>query len=73
MFFITGCFTQLFGWDLESLCLTAHQKRCQAFISAGKPDEALEAHTHMMDIIDESAKASCLDWSSGKSRVHGVT
>ncbi|KAG2345926.1 hypothetical protein BDR05DRAFT_988531 [Suillus weaverae] len=26
--------TMLFGWDNESLCLTAHQKRCQAFLSA---------------------------------------
>ncbi|KAG2340338.1 WD40 repeat-like protein, partial [Suillus weaverae] len=56
--------TVLFGWDIESLCLTAHQKRCQAFLLAGKPDEALEAHQYMMDAIDESAKASCLDWSN---------
>ncbi|KAG2354019.1 hypothetical protein BDR07DRAFT_1431067 [Suillus spraguei] len=56
--------TVLFGWDLESLCLTAHQKRCQAFLSAGKPDEALEAHKYMMDVIDEPTKASCLDWSN---------
>ncbi|KAG2345920.1 hypothetical protein BDR05DRAFT_96554 [Suillus weaverae] len=56
--------TVLFGWDLESLCLTTHQKRCQAFLSAGKPDEALEAHQYMMDAIDESAKATCLDWSN---------
>ncbi|KAG2338654.1 WD40 repeat-like protein [Suillus weaverae] len=54
----------LFGWDLESLYLNGHQKRCQAFLSAGKPDEALEAHKYMMDAIDESAKASCLDWSN---------
>ncbi|KAG2747698.1 TPR-like protein, partial [Suillus brevipes Sb2] len=53
----------LFGWDLEALFLTAHQKRCQAFLSAGKPDEALEAYKYMMDAIDESAKASCLVWS----------
>ncbi|KAG2738119.1 hypothetical protein P692DRAFT_20759619 [Suillus brevipes Sb2] len=56
----------LFGWDLEDLRLTAHQKRCQAFLSAGKSDEALEAHKFMMDTIDEPAKASCLDWSNGK-------
>ncbi|KAG2342511.1 hypothetical protein BDR05DRAFT_348619 [Suillus weaverae] len=56
--------TVLFGWDLESLCLTAHQKRCRAFLSAGKPDEALKAHRYMMDTIDESAKANCLDWSN---------
>ncbi|KAG2125183.1 WD40-repeat-containing domain protein [Suillus bovinus] len=54
----------LFGWDLESLCLTAHQKRCQAFLSASKPDEALQAHQCMMNAIDESTKASCLDWSN---------
>ncbi|KAG1766605.1 hypothetical protein EV702DRAFT_1282874 [Suillus placidus] len=59
--------TVFFGWDLASLCLTAHQKRCQAFLSAGKPDEALKAHKYMMDVIDESAKANCLDWSNGKS------
>ncbi|KIK35355.1 hypothetical protein CY34DRAFT_587347 [Suillus luteus UH-Slu-Lm8-n1] len=53
----------LFGWDLESLLLTAHQKRCQAFLSAGKSVEALEAHAYMMDAIDETAKASCLNWS----------
>ncbi|KAG2356764.1 hypothetical protein BDR07DRAFT_421501 [Suillus spraguei] len=56
--------TVLFGWDLVSLRLIAHQKRCQAFLSAGKPDEALEAHKQMMDAIDESAKVNCLDWSN---------
>jgi hypothetical protein len=64
---INMCFIQLFGWDLQALCLTAHQKRCQAFLSAGKPGKALEAHKYMMDTIDESAKASCLVWSNGKS------
>ncbi|KAG1896599.1 uncharacterized protein F5891DRAFT_589210 [Suillus fuscotomentosus] len=56
--------TVLFGWDLESLLLTTHQKRCQAFLSAGKLDEALAAHKSMMDAIDDIAKASCLDWSN---------
>ncbi|KAG2747727.1 hypothetical protein P692DRAFT_20835019 [Suillus brevipes Sb2] len=56
--------TMLFGWDLESLLLTTHQKRCQAFLSAGKSDEALEAHQYMMDAIDEPAKTSCLEWSN---------
>jgi hypothetical protein len=69
MLFITECFVQLFGWDGPPLLLTTHQKRCQAFISAGKTDEALEAHKNMMDAIDESAKASCLDWSNGKFSV----
>jgi tetratricopeptide (TPR) repeat protein len=53
----------LFGWILESLLLTAHQKRCQAFLAAGRSNEALEAYKYMMDAIDESAKAGCLDWS----------
>ncbi|KAG2738605.1 WD40 repeat-like protein [Suillus brevipes Sb2] len=61
---INKCFIQLFCWDLQALCLTAHQKRCQAFFSAGKPDKALEAHNYMMDTINESAKASCLVWSN---------
>ncbi|KIK40125.1 hypothetical protein CY34DRAFT_807490 [Suillus luteus UH-Slu-Lm8-n1] len=56
--------TVLFGWDLKSLLLTTHQKRCQAFLSAGKSDEALEAHKYMMDNIDVTAKASCLEWSN---------
>ncbi|KIK37624.1 hypothetical protein CY34DRAFT_810161, partial [Suillus luteus UH-Slu-Lm8-n1] len=56
--------TLLFGWDLEALFLTAHQKRCQAFLSTGKLHKALEAHKYMMDTIDESAKASCLVWSN---------
>ncbi|KIK37535.1 hypothetical protein CY34DRAFT_92552, partial [Suillus luteus UH-Slu-Lm8-n1] len=57
----------LFGWDLETLFLAAHQKRCQAFLSAGKPVQALEAHKYMMETIDKSAKAGCLVWSNGKS------
>ncbi|KIK34388.1 hypothetical protein CY34DRAFT_812957 [Suillus luteus UH-Slu-Lm8-n1] len=56
--------TVLFGWDLQALCLTTHQKRCQAFLSACKPDKALEAHKYMMDTINEFAKASCLVWSN---------
>ncbi|KAG2335861.1 hypothetical protein BDR05DRAFT_205965 [Suillus weaverae] len=54
----------LFGWDLKSLWLTAHQKQCQAFLSAGKVNEALESHRSMMDNIDKTTKASCLDWST---------
>jgi hypothetical protein len=70
--FINKRFVQLFGWDLGSLQLTAHQKRCQAFLSARKIDEALEAYKYMMDTIDKSAKASCLVWSNGKSAVRDV-
>jgi hypothetical protein len=61
MLFMTACFVQLFGWDLEFMYLTTHQKRCQAFLSAGKPDEALEALQCMMNAMDEPAKASCLN------------
>jgi hypothetical protein len=68
-FLIIECSVQLYGWDLPSLLVTTHQKRCQAFLSAGKTDEALEAHKFMMDAIDETAKASCLDWSNGKFSV----
>jgi hypothetical protein len=67
MFYMNNRFVQLFGWDLEALFLTAHQKRCQAFLSTGQPHKALEAHEYMMDTIDESAKARCLVWSNGKS------
>ncbi|KAG2355810.1 hypothetical protein BDR07DRAFT_1492731 [Suillus spraguei] len=54
----------LFGWDLKSLWLTAHQKWCQAFLCAGKVNEALESHKYMMDNIDETTKANSLDWSA---------
>ncbi|KAG2336575.1 hypothetical protein BDR05DRAFT_993324 [Suillus weaverae] len=59
----------LFGWDLESFWLTTYQKRCQAFLSGGKVEEALKAHEFMMDTIDKTTKASCLDWSNGKFSV----
>ncbi|KAG1746771.1 uncharacterized protein EDB91DRAFT_1245943 [Suillus paluster] len=58
----------LFGWDLESLWLTSSQKLCQALLSAGKVAKALKAHQSMIDTIDETTKADCLDWSNGKSR-----
>ncbi|KAG1793101.1 uncharacterized protein HD556DRAFT_1527625 [Suillus plorans] len=57
----------LFGWDLKLLWLTAHQKRCQAFLSSGKVDEALESHKSMVNNIDETTKARCLDWSTGNA------
>jgi hypothetical protein len=72
MLFINNCLVQLFGWDLEALLLTAHQKRCQAFLSVGKFVKALEAYNYMMDAIDEIAKASCLIWSNGKSSARDV-
>jgi tetratricopeptide (TPR) repeat protein len=57
---------QLFGWDLKSLWETANKKRCLALLQASRLEEALEAHRYMMDKCDESTKASCLDWSTGK-------
>ncbi|KAG1795474.1 uncharacterized protein HD556DRAFT_388554 [Suillus plorans] len=54
----------LFGWNLKSLWLIAYQKQCQAFFYAGRVDEALESHKFMMDNVDETTKASCLDWST---------
>ncbi|KAG2345924.1 WD40 repeat-like protein [Suillus weaverae] len=65
-------FTMLFGWDLKSLCLTTHQKRCQAFLSLGKPDEALEAHKFMMDTIDDSAKDRCSALAEQNDRILGA-
>ncbi|KIK41072.1 hypothetical protein CY34DRAFT_806482 [Suillus luteus UH-Slu-Lm8-n1] len=55
---------RFFNWELEARFLTTHQKRCQAFLSAGKPDKALEVYKYMMDTIDESTKTSCLVWSN---------
>ncbi|KAG2126787.1 uncharacterized protein EDB93DRAFT_1272949 [Suillus bovinus] len=43
-----------------------YQDLVVAFLLAGKPDKALEAHKYMVDVIDESVKANCLDWSKGK-------
>ncbi|KAG0706967.1 hypothetical protein DFH29DRAFT_97735 [Suillus ampliporus] len=57
-------FVVLFGWDFESLWLTAHQKQCQVLLSAGRLDDALESLRHMMEIVDETTKVACLDWST---------
>ncbi|KAG2032012.1 hypothetical protein BDR03DRAFT_1015566 [Suillus americanus] len=51
----------LFGWDLESLCLTTHQKQCQTFLSAGKPDEALEAHKYMLEFKEKCSALTAHD------------
>ncbi|KAG0708169.1 hypothetical protein DFH29DRAFT_1075813 [Suillus ampliporus] len=59
----------LFGWDLKSLWQNAHQKRCDVLRRAGRHEEAMESYRHMMDMSDENTKASCFDWSNGKSRV----
>ncbi|KAG2346823.1 WD40 repeat-like protein [Suillus weaverae] len=54
----------LFGWDLKSLWLTAHQKWCDALLQAGKLQDAVKSYRYMMDNIDETTKASCLEWSN---------
>ncbi|KAG1797426.1 uncharacterized protein HD556DRAFT_255574 [Suillus plorans] len=54
----------LFGWDLKSLWLTAHQKRCHALFRAGKLQDAVKSYRYMMDNIDETTKASCVEWSN---------
>jgi hypothetical protein len=66
---LTMCFVQLFGWDLKSLWKTANQKRCHAFLRAGRITEALESYRYMMDMSDEATKASCLNWSTGQFSV----
>ncbi|KAG2365171.1 hypothetical protein BDR07DRAFT_1481719 [Suillus spraguei] len=53
----------LFGWNLKSLWLTAHQKRCDAFLWAGRLQDAVISYRHMMDTSDDITKANCLDWS----------
>ncbi|KAG2339145.1 hypothetical protein BDR05DRAFT_968226, partial [Suillus weaverae] len=57
-------FVVLFGWDLKSLWLTAHQHCCHSLFRAGRREEALRSYRHMMDESDEATKASCLDWST---------
>ncbi|KAG2345397.1 hypothetical protein BDR05DRAFT_998531 [Suillus weaverae] len=66
-------FVVLFGWDLKSLWETANKKRCLALLQANRLGEALEAHRYMMDKCDESTKANCLDWSTGKFSVMLIT
>jgi hypothetical protein len=61
------CFVQLFGCDFTSLWQTANQKRCHALLRAGRLVEVFEACRYMADMSDESTKASCLDWTIGKS------
>ncbi|KAG1799729.1 uncharacterized protein HD556DRAFT_1525032 [Suillus plorans] len=59
----------LFGWNLKSLWLTAHQKCCHALLRAGKLQDAVKSYQHMMFSSDKYTKADCLDWSNGKSGV----
>ncbi|KAG0705636.1 hypothetical protein DFH29DRAFT_996722 [Suillus ampliporus] len=59
----------LFGWDLKSLWQNAHQKWCDTLCRAGRHEEALKSYRYTMSMSDESTKASCIDWSNGKSGV----
>ncbi|KAG2356060.1 hypothetical protein BDR07DRAFT_1613333 [Suillus spraguei] len=54
----------LFGWDLESLWLTAHQKRCDALLCAGRLQDAMKSYRCMMDASDDITEANCLEWSN---------
>jgi hypothetical protein len=58
------CTLQLFGWDLDSLWQTVHQRRCDAFLRADQVIKAVESYQSMMRMIDEAEKTSCLGWSN---------
>jgi hypothetical protein len=72
MLFITESLVQLFGWDLKSLWLIAHQKRCDALLRTGKLQDAVKSYRYMMVSSDENTNADYLDWSNGKSGVCNV-
>ncbi|KAG1786035.1 uncharacterized protein HD556DRAFT_1508452 [Suillus plorans] len=57
----------LFGWDMESSWQKAHQKRCDALFQAGRLQDAVKSYRYMMDNIDKTTKASCLEWSNGNA------
>ncbi|KAG1800323.1 uncharacterized protein HD556DRAFT_1524880 [Suillus plorans] len=70
-------FVVLFGWDLKSLWLTAHQHWCRSLFLAGRFVEALRSYRHMINASDELTKASCLAWSAAfkqdYSALHAAT
>lgn len=51
---------------------TANQKRCFSLLQANKLEQALEAHQYMIVNGDESTKANCLSWSTGKFAVTSI-
>lgn len=55
-------FVVLFGLDFRSLWQIANQKRCHSLFHAGRLQEAVTSCQYMMDMSDETTKASCLDW-----------
>ncbi|KAG1789521.1 heterokaryon incompatibility protein-domain-containing protein [Suillus plorans] len=54
----------LFGWDLNSLWLTAHQKRWDALLRARKLPDAVRSYQYIMISSDENTKAEYLEWSN---------
>ncbi|KAJ8588854.1 hypothetical protein M405DRAFT_234847 [Rhizopogon salebrosus TDB-379] len=62
-------FVLLFGWNLRSMWEGANQRRCHALLRAGRIIETREAYPYMMDVGSKTTKASCRDWSIGKSSV----
>jgi hypothetical protein len=66
--FTLNCtFSQLFGWDLETLWQIANRQLCLALVQAGKLAEAFESYRSMMDMSNEATKASLRAWFSGES------
>ncbi|KAG1800188.1 uncharacterized protein HD556DRAFT_1439046 [Suillus plorans] len=57
-------FTVLFGWDLDSLWETISQRRCDAFLLAGRVIEAVESFQYMMNMVNEAGKGSRIEWST---------
>jgi tetratricopeptide (TPR) repeat protein len=58
----------LFGLDLKSFWLTAHQKRCDSFLWAGKLQDAVKSYQYIMVLSDENAKTDYLNWSNDFKR-----
>ncbi|KAG1880264.1 hypothetical protein C8R48DRAFT_767066 [Suillus tomentosus] len=54
----------LFGWDLKSLWLTAHRKRCDALHRTDRLQDAVKSYQAMMVWSDEYKEADFLGWSN---------
>ncbi|KAG2353052.1 hypothetical protein BDR07DRAFT_1465904 [Suillus spraguei] len=61
----------LFGWDLKSLWLTAHQKKCDALLRVGRLQDVVKSYRFLVEMSDDK-KTDCLDWPNGKSGVRNV-
>ncbi|KAG2365168.1 hypothetical protein BDR07DRAFT_1399605 [Suillus spraguei] len=51
----------LFGWNLKSLWFTAHKKRCDALLRAGRFQDAVKSYRFLVEMSDDK-KTDCLDW-----------